>query len=1298
MQALNVMMPPNNERSISPDHHDNSSVDRFGENHFHLPLHVHSQLEAPSTQHSDADSDCTNPRLKYLMDRYFQSNDEGIEFDADGESEAEVISCMRQKPRKKSRRRKKGTGYTTRKPIPLQNDSVLLDGVEQALSYSPQDQGRNIEPSCTQFHTPTYKSKVVDQKVDVVSGKIKEVDKPPFRTVVQRYNAWDSSPSTVADEDDHNTSVSFDMYFNPIDDDQNGDGPSINVRKHLFSEGGIGYMNNDFTVPEGNFVKDIELTDDSDLELTQRSRQIQYDLRLQEMSELALEAERAAEAGKEKFVGNATKFELGLGLDVGGGKNSPVRSPPRGIGRRSWSVWDNFDSSRPDYDAVTPLRGHHRNLNSHDQPLTIRPSTEIKKPKAISHGSRQVSAPSKLQSKNSAKSTIPRILTSATFLSVAPPSEAKEKIPVLALRHIEEVIPPFKEMHPLVKTNLSRCGVNATLSSKALTDSSISVQSRRGSAPSVSFITRVPSFRIIMKSMSGLSGTGKSIKAYKSDEEISDDAKAEADSDLSLGPDDMALDCVSFVSCGDINEDILVTPEKKTKVCSNDETLRSLPSDLYACTLATELHDPLQEKRSVSPLPKAPYSMDSDNNLKITPQRACASPRSRWSTFWEKISPAKTSRSPLRIQLNRHSWSFAGNNGLVEPATVHKRITSSSDSEDMRYESSLYFNRMLAKQNGAHASWEVQKDESSNGVIISSQSFSQRIQRTQSPPWLDGNCDSYDITEDVAKHSKVINTREAAFDDEQHAPGTDKKTSFSNHNSKGSFRTSTTTQMSCDESSICSKFSEASQPSHMISTKRSLTGPHLLTIRPFETACASSVPSTLADIQIVHSCSREQETMPYKPPLHPLVGIKLSDTSLLNTNNRKYQHLDSVMNVESHMLPTIEASISCPDRSEASSVLSTTSEDEHLSFAVDDSTNAQVEDMLVRPFETACASSLPSTLAETNIVHSCSREQETMSHKLPFHPPVGIKLSDTSLLNTDNRKYQHLDSVMNVESHMLPTIEASISCPDFSEASSVLNTTSEDEHLSFVVDKSTNVQAEDILFPIGNTNINESSMQSMCNLWRKEASLVVASNDLHDAKSELFSDLESKRKNDEHRLVSFDALDDASIVSDDDENNKSTISFIDLIEKVPSVINSFRPFKTSKKPESIYQDDIAFVENYFFTGIKPKEAKGRVKTDHKPQSKHFFGKDACLDLNCISVMESALTYLSAESPRNTSSHVVNRKFLSENGKYGRLDNNRREKKLIVGGRLFKTPSLMDSKQSVLDEQIGQSFESNSMDA
>ena len=80
MQALNVMMPPNNERSISPDHHDNSSVDRFGENHFHLPLHVHSQLEAPSTQHSDADSDCTNPRLKYLMDRYFQSNDEGIEF------------------------------------------------------------------------------------------------------------------------------------------------------------------------------------------------------------------------------------------------------------------------------------------------------------------------------------------------------------------------------------------------------------------------------------------------------------------------------------------------------------------------------------------------------------------------------------------------------------------------------------------------------------------------------------------------------------------------------------------------------------------------------------------------------------------------------------------------------------------------------------------------------------------------------------------------------------------------------------------------------------------------------------------------------------------------------------------------------------------------------------------------------------------------------------------------------------------------------------------------------------------
>merc|ERR1712238_402116 len=45
-----------------------------------------------------------------------------------------------------------------------------------------------------------------------------------------------------------------------------------------------------------------------DLELTERARKIQDELRLNELAELAFEAERAALAGRKKFVGNASVF------------------------------------------------------------------------------------------------------------------------------------------------------------------------------------------------------------------------------------------------------------------------------------------------------------------------------------------------------------------------------------------------------------------------------------------------------------------------------------------------------------------------------------------------------------------------------------------------------------------------------------------------------------------------------------------------------------------------------------------------------------------------------------------------------------------------------------------------------------------------------------------------------------------------------------------------------------------------------------------------------------------------------
>jgi hypothetical protein len=103
-------------------------------------------------------------------------------------------------------------------------------------------------------------------------------------------------------------------------------------------------------------------------------------------------------------------------------------------------------------------------------------------------------------------------------------------------------------------------------------------------------------------------------------------------------------------------------------------------------------------------------------------------------------------------------------------------------------------------------------------------------------------------------------------------------------------------------------------------------------------------------------------------------------------------------------------------------------------------------------------------------------------------------------------------------------------------------------------------------------------------------------------------------------------------------------------------------------------------------GIKPKE-DGRTKVDDEPQHNRIFGKDSCLDLNCVSVMESALTYLSAEPPKKNSTYKRQNYPSEDAGKYGRLDNNIREKKVAVGGRLFKTPSLMDSKPSLIQHKV-----------
>ena len=1229
---------------------DIRDLDRYREKH--LPLHVQFRLEPmPPPSSSDEDSqslsgsECTNPHLKDLMDRYFQSDDEEKEFDADGESEAEP-NCNdsknknntsetknKKKVNSKSKRRKasklRGRHRKSKNGILLgsssmrnsqemksnDNDMILLNnraGARNTVSFRHDNEHKheeynnayrnehkheheheykNDQQDSDQPLTPIFNSKVIGQKVHFISGEMKDHDtgvntgdqhKPPVRTGAQRYNAWDSSPSTV--EEDQNTSISFDMYFNPIDDkcgNDNGRHTDGETSKRLFSDGYIDQMSFDVEDPNSPPMDHSEVTDDSDLELTQRSRQIQYDLRLRELTELAVEAERAAEAGDETFKGLATRFELGLGLDVG--ENYVIDSPPRRVGLRnntSWSVWENFDCNAQDYNAVTPVRGH-RNTYSEDQPTSIhrrQPNTELKKPKAISNRSRQKSAPSKLQTKKSAISNIPSLLTSATFLSVAPTTETTEKIPVLALRHIEEVIPSFQEMHSFMKMNLSRCGVKDNMMSNSSSDrktqnenekskdknkddadSSLPPQVRRNS---LTFMRRVPSFQMIMKSMSGLSRTEKSVKSCKSDDEISYDVKVEADSDLSIGPDEMALDCVSFVSCGDISEDIVaMTPEKKSKVSNkldaSNTSDQQIPFDVYACTLATELHDP-REKISVSPLPKAPYGMGNEDNLQLTPHRSFASsPRSRWSTFWENISPAKKNLptpSPVRMQLNRNSWSFAGNSVLRKPVAVGHR--SSSDFEALRrqHASAIYF-QPLANNEGMNtdASWEVQKAEGSNDVIISSRASSQTVLRMHHPHWIDEDCRtcSYDDGKNVAAEKlETPNTCESKCVDENNI-GNDQK----GDNSKGSFRTSTTTQMSCDESqsSAYSKFSDSSQRSQSSCARcnNNPSTPPLLTIRPVDATCEETPPFNLVDPKLVQPCLKDDSTL-FRPPLHPAAVLKFNNSPSLNPipNSRIYNHINPIKNAETQFLATIEASVSIPDFSDDSSGLRSFDRDENLPAAIDNS-----------------------LICVDSVDHTTKKEETT---------------------------------------------------------------------------------------------------KSICQLWQNQDEITFC---------------EAKARNDDSTKASLDILDDGSIASaDEDENNKSTMSFIDLMEKVPSVIKRFRPFSTSQKTELAYRDDSEFVENYFFTGIKPKKIQRHVEMEDTTQNKHFFGENACLDLNCVSVMESALTCLIVPPQRNSSTHSQS-VFLRHSSSH--------DDQLVVGNRIFKTPNLSVSKRSLLDQPIGkQSFESS----
>lgn len=133
--------------------------------------------------------------------------------------------------------------------------------------------------------------------------------------------------------------------------------------------------------------------------LMDRALNIRENLRRAEMEELAVEAERAAESGIEKFVGSASKYV----------EESPVQTPKYNTERKQIAAPDSFAFS-----MVTPQKS--RGLLELD-PLEFTPSSYFSNTK---------------------------------------------KIKVSALRKFSDVIPNFSDMHSNIRFHLKRGGVDAS--------------------------------------------------------------------------------------------------------------------------------------------------------------------------------------------------------------------------------------------------------------------------------------------------------------------------------------------------------------------------------------------------------------------------------------------------------------------------------------------------------------------------------------------------------------------------------------------------------------------------------------------------------------------------------------------------------------------------------------------------------------------------------------------------------------------------------------------------------------------
>ena len=253
---------------------------------------------------------------------------------------------------------------------------------------------------------------------------------------------------------------------------------------------------------------DDEYTDEllAERELARRARQIREEIRRAEMEELAREAERAAEAGEEKFVGAASTFDVVLAASAAVSKqaeeeNAPMKSwrsgEPVPDNRRPWECM--FDAKPIEEKTVvepppspmkewmknalaappsSPMVGWVSSAIAMYDPTTPAQSKRVKsiQHSPVVHPPTAVPVSLKKRSNSFTDSYHPttplrRTATSRTETTIAgssiisalstPLSDRKriERVPVLQLRNIEDIVPNFGDIHLRLRTDMAGKGV-----------------------------------------------------------------------------------------------------------------------------------------------------------------------------------------------------------------------------------------------------------------------------------------------------------------------------------------------------------------------------------------------------------------------------------------------------------------------------------------------------------------------------------------------------------------------------------------------------------------------------------------------------------------------------------------------------------------------------------------------------------------------------------------------------------------------------------------------------------------------